>query len=42
LSLNPESLVVNREIPTAAFFIEAPPEWTNSLRRIDLDKKGNE
>ena len=41
MTLDPESVVVNGEIPAAAFSIEAPPEWTDSIRRIDLDMKSN-
>ena len=32
------TLVLNREIPETAFSIEAPPEWGDAVRRIDLDR----
>lgn len=39
ITLKPDSVQVNREIPPAAFTIEPPPEWADSLRRVDLDQK---
>jgi hypothetical protein len=39
ISLKPDSIQLNREIPPTAFTLEPPPEWKDSLRRVDLDKK---
>ncbi len=39
ITLQPDSLVVNRDIPPQAFSLEPPPEWGDSIRRIDLDRK---
>ncbi len=39
ITLQPDSLVLNREIPPQAFSLEPPPEWGDSIRRIDLDRK---
>jgi hypothetical protein len=38
ITLNPDTVIVNRDIPQSAFSIEAPAEWGESLRRIDLDQ----
>lgn len=37
ITTNPETLDLNRDIPETAFSIEAPPEWSESVRRFDLD-----
>lgn len=39
ITLQPDSLVLNRDIPPQAFSLEPPPEWGDSIRRIDLDRK---
>lgn len=39
ITLKPDSLQVNREIPPTAFALEPPPEWGESIRRVDLDRK---
>lgn len=39
ITLKPDSIQVNREIPPTAFTLEPPPEWKDTLRRVDLDKK---
>ncbi len=35
------TLVLNRDIPETAFSIEAPPEWDDTVHRIDLDRGGH-
>ena len=40
ITVSPETLELNREIPEAAFSIEAPQEWGESIRRVDLDRNG--
>ena len=37
--VKPDSVDVNREIPQTAFTLEPPPEWGDTIRRVDLDKK---
>jgi hypothetical protein len=39
ITLQPDSLVVNRDIPSQAFSLEPPPEWGESIRHIDLDQR---
>ena len=41
ITLKSGTLVLNRDIPMTAFSIEAPPEWGDSVRRIDLDRTGH-
>jgi len=41
IGMSAETVQLNRDIPETAFSIEAPPEWGDSVRRIDLDRKGN-
>jgi hypothetical protein len=39
ITVKPDSVEVNRDIPETAFTLEPPPEWSDTLRRVDLDKK---
>ena len=39
-SSDPDGTIVSRELPARAFVVEAPAEWADSLRRIDLDERG--
>jgi hypothetical protein len=39
ITVRPDSLNVNRDIPPTAFRLEPPTEWGDSIRRIDLDEK---
>lgn len=39
MTLQSDSIVVNRDIPPQAFSLEPPSEWGSSVRRIDLDRK---
>jgi hypothetical protein len=38
VTVRPDGIVVNRELPPSAFVLEVPPEW-GEVRRIDLDEK---
>ena len=40
ITMNSETVELNRDIPETAFSIEAPPEWGESVRRVDLDRNG--
>jgi len=40
ITMNSETVELNRDIPEAAFSIEAPKEWGDSMRRVDLDRNG--
>jgi hypothetical protein len=40
ITINPETLELNRNIPEAAFSIEPPQEWGDSIHRVDLDRTG--
>jgi hypothetical protein len=39
VTVREDGIQVNRELPENAFVLEVPPEWGESLRRIDLDEK---
>lgn len=39
VTVRPDDIIVNRELPESAFVLEVPPEWGESVRRIDLDEK---
>ncbi len=39
LTIEPDSIVINRELPETAFVLNAPDEWEKTLRRINLDVK---
>jgi hypothetical protein len=41
LGLDRASLTVNGEVSDALFHLEKPPEWGDSVRVIDLDRRGN-
>lgn len=41
LGLDQTSLLINSEISQTLFHLEKPAEWGDSVRVIDLDKKGN-
>jgi len=37
LTLKPESITLNRDLPETAFVVTVPAEWEGSIRRINLD-----
>jgi hypothetical protein len=39
LNVQPEGIVVDRDLPETAFQLTVPPEWGDSVRRIDLDER---
>jgi hypothetical protein len=39
LTLRPEGIEINRDLPETAFAITVPPEWGDRIRRIDLDER---
>ncbi len=39
VTVRADGIQVNRDLPENAFVLEVPPEWGDSLRRIDLDDK---
>lgn len=39
VTVRPDEILVNRDLPETAFALEAPPEWGESVRRIDLDER---
>jgi hypothetical protein len=39
MTLKPDSIMVNRDIPSTAFQLEPPPEWGDKIQHVDLDKK---
>ena len=39
LTIEPDGIVVNRELPDTAFVLTAPDEWEQTLRRINLDQR---
>jgi hypothetical protein len=39
VTVRPDGILVNRDLPENAFTLEVPPEWGESLRRIDLDER---
>jgi hypothetical protein len=39
VTVRPDGIQVNRDLPENAFLLEVPPEWGESLRRIDLDER---
>ncbi len=41
ITLKSDSIQVNREIPSSAFTLQPPPEWEDTLRRVDLDKRAS-
>ena len=41
LTVRPDGIMVNRDLPETAFEVRAPKEWEDSLRRIDLDEGAN-
>ena len=38
ITMGSKTVELNRDIPEAAFSIEAPQEWGESVRRVDLDR----
>ncbi|MGH9390348.1 MAG: hypothetical protein ACRD1Z_12095 [Vicinamibacteria bacterium] len=38
VTVRSDGILVNRDLPENAFVLEVPPEWEDSLRRIDLDE----
>jgi hypothetical protein len=39
VTVHPDGIEVNRELPETAFVLEVPSEWGDEVRRIDLDEK---
>jgi len=39
VTVRTDGILVNRDLPENAFVLEVPPEWGESVRRIDLDQK---
>jgi hypothetical protein len=39
VTVRPDGILVNRDLPENAFVLEVPPEWGESLRRIDLEER---
>lgn len=39
LTVRPDGITVNRELPESAFVITAPEEWGDNVRHIDLDER---
>jgi hypothetical protein len=39
VTVRPDGIIVNRDLPETAFALEVPPEWGESVRRIDLDER---
>jgi hypothetical protein len=39
VSVHPDGIVVDRDLPETAFVLTVPPEWGDSVRRIDLDER---
>lgn len=40
VNVKPDGIQVNRELPDRAFVLSAPEEWGDTLRRVDLDERG--
>ncbi len=38
VTVRPDGILVNRDLPESAFVLEVPSEWGESVRRIDLDE----
>lgn len=39
VTVKPDGIMINRDLPDTAFVITAPEEWGDSVRRIDLDNR---
>jgi hypothetical protein len=39
LTVHPDGIQINRDLPETAFALEVPAEWGEDVRRIDLDEK---
>lgn len=39
VTVRPDGILVNRDLPETAFVLEVPSEWGESVRRIDLDER---
>ncbi len=39
LTVHPDGIEINRELPETAFVLEVPSGWGDEVRRIDLDEK---
>jgi len=39
VTVRPDGILVDRDLPETAFVLEVPPEWGESVRRIDLDER---
>jgi len=39
VTVRPDGIIVNRDLPESAFVLEVPPEWGENVRRIHLDEK---
>ncbi|HEY7699832.1 MAG TPA: hypothetical protein VIE88_15525, partial [Vicinamibacteria bacterium] len=41
VTVHPDGIQVNRDLPGTAFVLEVPPEWGENIRRINLDEKSD-
>lgn len=39
VDVQPDGIIVNRDLPESAFQLTVPPEWGDRFRRVDLDRK---
>jgi len=39
VNVKPDGITVNRDLPDRAFVVDAPEEWGDTVRRVDLDEK---
>jgi hypothetical protein len=39
VNVQPDGILVDRDLPDTAFEVTAPPEWGDTVRRIDLDER---
>ena len=39
ITMNSQTMELNRDIPETAFTLDAPTEWSDSVRRVDLDRE---
>ena len=42
VTVKPDGVTVNRELPDRAFLVEAPEAWGDDLRVIDLDDRAKD
>jgi len=39
--VKPDGIIVNRDLPETAFVLTVPPEWDDSIHRVNLDERGD-